>query len=175
MSKTKAIPYVIIMLLSLALLAQHCADVPNSTTTSDTVVTYDTIKRVVRTKPRLIYTYRTDTVLRTDTAYILQDYTTSKVYEDSVINDTLSIYVKDTISRNSIQGRSVGYVLRLPTRTITNTTTVTKRPSGLYLGAYGSSPATAGLSATFVTPRYLGTVGYGTTGLHVGVGVRLGR
>lgn len=170
----KAIPYVIIALLIATLFTRSC-EAPNSTTTSDTVLTYDTIKQTTRTKPKLIHTYRTDTFTRYDTAYILQDYTTSKIYEDSIVTDTLAIRITDTINMNSILGRSVAYTLRLPIRTITNTTTVTKRPSGLYLGAYGSSPATAGLSATFVTPRYLGTVGYGTTGLHVGVGVRLGR
>lgn len=170
----KAIPYVIIALLIATLFTRSC-DAPSSTNTSDTVVTYVTVTKQVQSEPRLIHTYRSDTVDHYDTAYILQDYTTSKVYADTISTDTLSIAITDTISRNAIQGRSVAYTLRLPVTTITNTITTVKRPSGLYLGAYGSSPATIGVSATFVTPRYIGSVGYGTSGLQLGVGVRLGR
>ena len=104
----------------------------------------------------------------------MQDYTTSKVYSDVVRNDTLAITITDTISRNAIQGRSVAYVLRLPTKTITNTITTTRAVSGLYIGLYGTQQS-IGAQAVWVAPRWLGSVGYGTNGVQLGVGVKIGK
>jgi hypothetical protein len=167
------LPYVIIAVMALAMYHEGC-DTGNTTTRSDTVVTYDTITQVVATKPRLVHSYRTDTITQYDTAYIMQDYTTSKVYSDVVRNDTLAITITDTISRNAIQGRGVAYVLRLPTKTITNTITTTKRVSGLYIGSYGTQQS-IGIGATWVAPRWIGSVGYGTNGVQLGVGVKIGN
>ena len=167
------LPYVVIAVLLLAMWYEGC-DTGKTTTRSDTVVTYDTITQTVQTKPRLVHTYRTDTLRILDTAYIVQDYTTSKVYIDVVRNDTLAITITDTISRNAIQGRSVAYVLRLPTKTITNTITTTRAVSGLYIGLYGTQQS-IGAQAVWVAPRWLGSVGYGTSGVQVGVGVKIGK
>jgi hypothetical protein len=167
------LPWLICIVCALAMWHEGC-ETGNTTTRSDTVVKFDTITQVVQTKPRLVHLYRTDTLTLLDTAYILQDYTTSKVYHDSIRNDTLAITITDTISRNSIQGRSVAYVLRLPTQTITNTITTTKHVSGLYIGSYGTKQS-IGIGATWVAPRWLGSVGYGTNGVQLGVGVKIGR
>lgn len=167
------LPYLIVLVLLLAMYHEGC-DTAQTTTRSDTVVTYDTITQVVYTKPRLVHSYRTDTIRQYDTAYIVRDYTTSKVYRDSLVTDTLRIAITDTISHNAIQGRSVAYTLRLPTKTITNTITKTKQSSGLYIGSYGTQQS-IGAQAVWVAPRWMGSVGYGTNGVQVGVGVRLGR
>ncbi|CAB4219502.1 hypothetical protein UFOVP1615_6 [uncultured Caudovirales phage] len=167
------LPYVVIAVLLLAMWHEGC-ETAKTSTRSDTVVTFDTITQVVATRPRLVHTFRTDTITQYDTAYIMQDYTTSKVYSDVVRNDTLAITITDTISRNAIQGRSVAYVLRLPTKTITNTITTTKHVSGLYIGLYGTQQ-TIGIGATWVAPRWLGSVGYGTNGVQLGVGMKIGR
>lgn len=178
MKLSQYVPYAVIAILAF-LLFRSCGTAPSGTTRSDTVVTYVTVTKQVQSKPKLVHTYRTDTLTQYDTAYIVQDYTTSKVYTDTIQNDTLQLSITDTISRNAIQGRSVAYTLRLPITTITNTITTVKRPSGLYLGLYGGArfgvPSSIGASATFVTPRYMGSVGYGTAGVQVGVGVRVGR
>ena len=168
------LPYLIIAVLLLAMWHEGC-DTGQTTTRSDTVTSYDTITQVVATKPRLVHSYRTDTLRLLDTAYIVQDYTTSKVYHDSVVTDTLRIAIIDTVSRNSIQGRSVAYTLRLPTKTITNTITTTRAISGLYITPYASQDRTIGIGATYVAPRWLGSVGYGTNGVQVGVGVKIGK
>lgn len=167
------LPYVIIAVMALAMWHEGC-DTGKTTTRSDTVITFDTITKTVQTKPRLVHSYRTDTLMLIDTAYIVQDYTTSKVYRDSLVTDTLAVYIQDTILYNAIQGRSVAYTLRLPTKTITNTITQTKHVSGLYIGSYGSAQS-IGAQAVWVAPRWLGSVGYGTNGVQVGVGVKLGR
>lgn len=167
------LPYVVIAVLLLAMWHEGC-ETAKTSTRSDTVVTFDTITQVVATRPRLVHTYRTDTITQYDTAYIVQDYTASKVYSDVVRNDTLAITITDTISRNAIQGRSVAYVLRLPTKTITNTITQTKHVSGLYIGSYGTQQS-IGAQAVYVAPRWLGSIGYGTNGVQVGVGVKIGK
>lgn len=164
--------------MALAMWHEGC-ETGKTTTRSDTVVTYDTIMQTLQNKPRLVHSYRTDTLRLLDTAYIVQDYTTSKVYSDVVRNDTLAITITDTISRNAIQGRSVAYVLRLPTKIITNTITTTKYVSGLYIAPYASisnrSTQSIGAQAVWVAPRWLGSVGYGTSGVQVGLGVKLGK
>jgi len=167
------LPYIVIAVILLAMYHEGC-ETGKTITRSDTVVTFDTIVRTVQTRPRLVHSYRTDTLRHVDTAYVVQDYTTSKVYRDSLVTDTLAIYMQDTILYNAIQGRSVAYTLRLPTKTITNTITTTKHVSGLYIGAYGSE-RTIGAQAVYVAPKWLGSVGYGTNGVQVGVGLKLGR
>ena len=167
------LPWVLCIVMALAMWHEGC-ETGNTTTRSDTVVTFDTITQTIQTKPRLVHTFRTDTITQYDTAYIMQDYTTSKVYSDVVRNDTLAITITDTISRNAIQGRSVAYVLRLPTKTITNTITTTRAVSGLYIGLYGTQQS-IGAQAVWVAPRWLGSVGYGTNGVQLGVGVKIGK
>lgn len=167
------LPWLLCIVMALAMWHEGC-DTSKTTTRSDTVISFDTITQVVQTRPRLVHSYRTDTLRLFDTAYIVQDYTTSKVYSDVVRNDTLAISITDTISKNAIQGRSVAYVLRLPTKTITNTITTTKHVSGLYIGSFGTQQS-IGVSATWVAPRWIGSVGYGTNGLQVGVGMKIGR
>jgi hypothetical protein len=57
-----------------------------------------------------------------DTAALIRDYYASRVYEDTrIINNNFSLSIRDTVSENSIFGRSITYGLRLPevTRTIT--------------------------------------------------------
>jgi len=171
MSLSRIIPYVIILVLLLAMYHEGCKT-QSVLTRSDTVVTYDTITKTVRTKPRIIEQWRTDTIL--DTVQVVQDYSTAKVYQDSIVSDTLGVFVHDTIQYNSIQGRSISYRLRLPTQTITNTITERKHVSGVYIGAFGSERS-VGAQAVYVAPKWLGSVGYGTSGLHVGVAIRLGK
>lgn len=166
-------PWLLCAVMALAMWHEGC-ETGKTTTRSDTVVTYDTIMQTLQTKPRLFHSYRTDTITQYDTAYIVQDYTTSKVYNDVVRNDTIAISITDTISKNAIQGRSVAYTLRLPTKTITNTITTTKHVSGLYIGSYGTQQS-IGIGATWVAPGWLGSVGYGTNGVQVGVGMKIGR
>jgi hypothetical protein len=167
------LPWLICIVMALAMWHEGC-ETGSVSVRSDTVVTFDTITQTIQTKPRLVHTFRTDTITQYDTAYIMQDYTTSKVYSDVVRNDTLAITITDTISRNAIQGRSVAYVLRLPTKTITNTITTTRAVSGLYIGLYGTQQS-IGAQAVWVAPRWLGSVGYGTSGVQVGVGVKIGK
>ena len=172
------LPWVLCAVMALAMWHEGC-ETGKTTTRSDTVVTYDTIMQTLQNKPRLVHSYRTDTLRQYDTAYIVQDYTTSKVYRDSLVTDTLAVYIQDTILYNAIQGRSVAYTLRLPIKTITNTITTTKHVSGLYITPYASVASrlaqSIGIGATWVAPRWLGSVGYGTSGVQVGVGMKIGR
>ena len=83
----------------------------------DTIVQLDT--QIVRGKPKIIEQWRDTGSIIVDTVQVLQDWSTTYVYADSVRDGLASIDIIDTISRNTIQGRSIRYVL--PTTTITET------------------------------------------------------
>ncbi|GHU79705.1 hypothetical protein FACS1894145_4440 [Bacteroidia bacterium] len=55
-----------------------------------------------------------------DTAAILHDYFAQRIFEDTIpISEQLTLSIRDTVSENSIFGRSIGYDLRLPVITKT--------------------------------------------------------
>ena len=122
-------------------------------------------------KPKIIYSQVIDTFKIVDTFKVVKDYQTLKIYADSLKNDTISISIRDTIFKNSILGRNISYTLRLPTKTITNTTTIKKPNRGLYLSASIGNQYFGG--ATYVHGKYFGSVQYGNGGLLVGGGVKI--
>lgn len=161
--------------MALAMWHEGC-ETGNVEVRSDTTTLWDTIVKHVPTKPKPYAVIQVDTIpANVDTAAILASYYTATEWRDSIDNDTLSIAIIDTLIRNAIQGRSVAYTLRLPIKTITNTITTTKHVSGLYITPYASQDRTIGIGATYVAPRWLGSVGYGTNGVQVGVGVKIGK
>jgi len=67
-----------------------------------------------------------------DTAKILKDYFRYYAYQDTLKNDTVQIFISDTISRNKILKRGITYNIKYPTREITITEYI--NPRNLYLG-----------------------------------------
>lgn len=137
----------------------------------DTIFTFDTIYFAQATKPKIIYSEIVDTFKIVDTFEVVKDYQTLKIYADSLKNDTISISIRDTIFKNSILGRNISYTLRLPTRTITNTITIKKSNSGLYLSASVGNQYFGGL--TYIKGNYFGSFQYGNGGLLVGGGIKI--
>lgn len=172
----KWLPWLICIILLLAMYHEGC-ETGESTTRSDTIVTYDTVDRLVPTKPKPYKVIQHDTIpADVDTQAILAAYYTATEWRDSIVTDTLSIAITDTLSRNAIQGRSVKYTLRLPTKTITHTITKTKHVSGLYVMPYATPVGPkqgVGLGAIYANHDWLVQAGYGTSGLHIGAGVRV--
>lgn len=170
----RLIPYVIILVLIAAMWHEGCQS-PSVIIKTDTVITYDTIVQVLPGEPKLYKVLHIDTIpVGIDTDAILAKYYTTSEWHDTVRNDTISISITDTVGMNTILGRSVAYTLRLPIKTITNTITNTKHVSGLYIGSYATKQS-IGAQATYVAPKWIGSIGYGNTGVHVGVGIKLGR
>lgn len=167
-----AIVIALLLMLSQTKFCNH----PEVSITTDTIVTYDTIFVEKATKPKLIYSQVIDTFKIVDTFEVVRDYQTLKIYADSLKNDTISISIRDTIFKNSILGRNISYTLRLPTRTITNTITEIKEPSGLYFTPYftpiGNKQGVGG-AAVYVRKDWLVIGGYGTSGVHLGVGIKI--
>lgn len=83
--------------------------------TKDTIVYREKIKYI----PQLITVIEHDTILQfVDTAKILKEYFSTKVYVDSIIDSLLLVIVTDTISENEIKNRS--YSVRQTIRVIEN-------------------------------------------------------
>lgn len=78
----------------------------------DTVFSSDTI---FIPEPELINIYIPQPALPIDTAAIIQDYLSAKVYCDTLIsNSEITAILKDTVYQNSIVGRTFFYALSTP-------------------------------------------------------------
>ena len=113
--------------------------ITKTTVKTDTVVTYKTIEKSTKV---YIPKYTTKIISKTlpisiDTIAILNDYYSKYVYQDTIKNDSVKIYILDTISKNKIQNRKVKYIITHPTITVTNTITnniEVKQKTQLYFG-----------------------------------------
>lgn len=105
-----------------------------------TIVKVDTIyktKEIVQYKKGKDISVKViDTIQNTihDTAYIIKDYNTIKVYSDTLRIDTNSyVSILDTISQNSIIGRS--FIGHITEKTIDKTTYIERQTkNALYIG-----------------------------------------
>lgn len=70
-----------------------------------------------------------------DSAAIANAYFASVHYNDSIITDTVSIWLRESVSRNAIQSRELTYKLNIPIQTITEYRQELKR--GLVFGGGG--------------------------------------
>ena len=134
--------FIIILILIIIILLQKCIgggvgkggqNIHDTITTIDT--TYTTIvkeipKYIPKWDTKIEYIHDTTKVI--DTAYVIGDYYSTYVYKDSLITDTLKLYINDSISQNKIKIRDIKYKITLPTITITNN--ITKRRNEFYYG-----------------------------------------
>ena len=114
---------------------------PKNDTITVTDTSYATITKYVPTyvpKWSVKKEYIHDTTKLIDTAYVVGDYYSTYFYTDSLISDTLHLYVNDSISQNKIQSRSLKYTLKFPTVTVTNTVIKNKNEFYIGLGLVGS-------------------------------------
>jgi len=120
----------VIAILILLLILKTCSkpfEKPITTTTIKTITKWDTIKTsipiyVPKHSVKIIYLPDTDTVWRDiDTAAILKDYFATYVYFDTIENDSVSITIQDSITKNKIKNRKLDYWIKYPTVTITIT------------------------------------------------------
>jgi len=144
-NKSKFYFLIIVILIIVLLLQKSCGGgkvvVPKNDTITVTDTSYATITKYVPTyvpKWSVKKEYVHDTTKLIDTAYVVGDYYSTYFYKDSLISDTLHLYVNDSISQNKIQSRSLKYTLKFPTVTVTNTVIKNKNEFYVGLGLVGS-------------------------------------
>jgi hypothetical protein len=130
--------FIIIVVLIIIILLQKCVGkdiVKVPTNTNDTIrdtswvtVTKEIPTYIPKWKTKIEYVHDTTKII--DTAYVIGDYYSTYYYKDSLIEDSTSIYVYDSISQNKIKSRSIKYKSVHPT--ITNT--VIKNKFEFYYG-----------------------------------------
>lgn len=144
-SKNK-IYFIIIAVLILVILLQKCGpDGKPTTSTNDTIRTVDTTYSII-TKEVKTYVpewhtkteYIHDTTRIIDTAYVIGDYYSIYSYQDSLITDTLKLYINDSITQNKIKSRDLKYKMVFPTVHITDVVIQNKNEFYVGLGLVGS-------------------------------------
>jgi hypothetical protein len=113
-----------------------------------------------------------------DTTYIVKDYNQVKEFTDSIRQDSNLFVIRDTISQNTIIGRS--FQAKIQEKTITITNNIQAKPkSALYIGIRSDlsndmSRMEHNISLSFKTrQRGLFSVGYGMSGYSIGYSLKL--
>jgi len=88
-----------------------------------------------------------------DTQFIVKDYNTIRNYRDTVIFDSNSIVINDTISQNKIIGRSLEMNLHEKKIIVTNTITKPDK-NAIYIGG-GSNFKTAFIGIQYKIPNQI--------------------
>lgn len=123
------IEYIIILVLIVVILwMRACTERPISQEPiieTTTITNYDTLFSVIPSyhpiyKQKIIH----DTLFENiDINEILKDYFSTYYYEDKIDNDSVKIYINDSISKNKIVSRNLSYNIIFKTKTITYTLT----------------------------------------------------
>lgn len=85
-------------------------------TITDTVYSTDTVRVIAQVpKPYKIIYHDTTTITHVDTAFIIKDYSSYVIYEDTLMNDSLAfISLRDTVYHNRLLNRRLTYYNRQP-------------------------------------------------------------
>lgn len=113
--------------------SKYIGNEPIIVTQIDTVYSKDTIVKIKKGKdiPFEIYRVLEDTIH--DTIQVLSDYYATRVYKDTITQDSSKFYIQDSISQNKILNRA--FKAEIAYKTIYNTTTITKKDkNAIYLG-----------------------------------------
>lgn len=108
-------------------------------TITDTVYSTDTVRVITQVpKPYKVIYHDTTTITHVDTAFVIKDYSSYVIYEDTLMNDSLAfISLRDTVYRNRLLNRSLTYYNRQPL-IINNITPNTRYSVGVVVGqGYG--------------------------------------
>ena len=131
---------VILALIVIIVLQGSCQKAPVVSEPSvivKTEIIYDTIEKNVPVYIPKWYSkteVRIDTIKEIDTLKVLGDYYAIYFYSDSLISDSLKLFIKDSVSQNKIQSRKIDYSLVYPTKIITKETSINRREFYIGLG-----------------------------------------
>jgi hypothetical protein len=115
--------------------SKYIGNEPIIVTKVDTVYSKDTIVKIKKGKdiPFEIYRVLEDSIFIHDTIQVLSDYYATRVYKDTITQDSSKFYIQDSISQNKILNRA--FKAEIAYKTIYNTTTITKKDkNAIYLG-----------------------------------------
>jgi hypothetical protein len=115
--------------------SKYIGDKPIIVTKVDTVYSTDTLVKYKKGKdiPFEIYRVLEDSIFIHDTIQVLSDYYATRVYKDTITQDSSKFYIQDSISQNKILNRA--FKAEIAYKTIYNTTTITKpERNAVYLG-----------------------------------------
>ena len=118
--------------------SKYIGDKPIIVTQIDTIYSHDTLVKYKKGKdiPFEIYRVLEDSIFIHDTIQVLNDYYATRVYSDTITQDSSKFYIQDSISQNKIQSRL--FKAEIAYKTIYNTTTIhTKDKNAIYLGLLG--------------------------------------
>ena len=108
-------------------------------TTTDTVYSTDTVRVITQVpKPYKVIYHDTTTITHVDTAFVIKDYSSYVIYEDTLMNDSLAfISLRDTVYHNRLLNRGLTYYNRQPL-IINNIAPSTRYTVGVVVGeGYG--------------------------------------
>jgi hypothetical protein len=154
---------------------------PNKTLTKTQIDTVRVVEKFEKfTKGDKIPFKVLDTIYKQnyDTTYILQDYQQTKEFTDTILQDSNTYVIRDTISQNKIIGRSFKAKIQKTSIIITNYIEP-KNKALLYLGFRSdiSSDCTKvnhNITLSLKTrQKGLFSVGYGMSGYSVGYSLKL--
>jgi len=137
--------FIIITVLIIVILLQKCGGGSKVTPSNDTIRIIDT-SYIYTSKEIPVYVpkwhtkkeYIHDTTKVIDTVYVVDDYYSTYFYKDSLVNDTIHLYINDSISQNKIYSRNLKYTIKFPTITITDIIVKNKNEFYIGLGLIGS-------------------------------------
>lgn len=133
--------FIIIVVLVIILLLQKCGggifkthspsnDTIRITDTSYITLTKEVPSYIPKWKTKIEYIHDTTKII--DTAYVIGDYYSTYFYQDSLVADSLHLYINDSITQNKIKLRDIKYKITIPV--ISNTLTVIQRKNEFYVG-----------------------------------------
>jgi len=108
-------------------------------TITDTVYSTDTVRVITQVpKPYKVIYHDTTTIIHIDTAFVIKDYSSYVIYEDTLMNDSLAfISLRDTVYHNRLLNRRLTYYNRQPL-IINNIAPNTRYSVGVVIGqGYG--------------------------------------
>lgn len=116
--------------------SKYIGDKPIIVTQTDTIYSTDTIVKTKRGKDIPFEIYRVIEDTFTDTITIIKDYSTIKVYSDTILQDSSKFYIQDSIFQNKILSRR--FQAEIAYKTIFQTNTIYQQEkNAIYLGFLG--------------------------------------
>ena len=116
--------------------SKYIGDKPIVITQTDTIYHTDTIVKTKRGKDIPFEIYRVIEDTFTDTITIIKDYSTLKVYSDTILQDSSKFYIQDSIFQNKILSRR--FQAEITYKTITrNNYIYQQEKNAIYLGFLG--------------------------------------
>lgn len=168
--KDIAIIGLLVAVLLLIIFNRGCES-KQSNSTIDTVYVkatkeYHTLQTITNPKPYIVQIPGTPGATVTipaivDSGAVVRDYFTKRVYNDSLMNDSVTVYLTEEVCKNELKRIKTGYRWKVPTMVIKETKVVEKQLMFLGLEPYGNLNSFGMFaSADFDTKKALFGYGY---------------